>query len=67
MAAMAAAMPFSNMAGLVIYGHKEKRKRGDKEEKGKKRKKKETKKDKKEEKRMNYFLKQSIKDGAGTF
>ena len=41
MAAMAAAMPFSNMAGLVVYGHKELRKKkekkkGDKEEKGEK-------------------------------
>ena len=40
MAAMAAAMPFSNMVGLVVYGHKElrkkkKKKRGDKEERGK--------------------------------
>ena len=71
---MAAAMPFSNMAGLVVYGHKELRKKkkkkgGDKEEKGKKRKKKDEKgkkKTKKEENRMNSFLKQIIKDGAGT-
>ena len=70
MAAMAAAMPFSNMTGLVVYGHKElrkkkRKKRGDKEEKGKKRMKKE-KKYKKEENRMYSFLKQIIKDGAGT-
>ena len=56
---MAAAMPFSNMAGLVVYGHKElRKKRGDKEEKGKKgrkRMKKEKKKDKKRIKQDEFF------------
>ena len=45
MAAMAAAMPFSNMAGLVVYGHKELRKKNKKKEGIKK------KRGKKEEKR----------------
>ena len=73
MTAMAVAMPFSNMAGLVVYGHKEIRKKKKKKEgikkkrekKGRKGMKRE-KKTKKEENRMNSFLKQIIKDGAGT-
>ena len=44
MAAMAVAMPFSNMAGLVVYGHKELRKKKEKKEGIKK------KREKKEEK-----------------